>query len=75
MRNKKIAQDGLTYETRFQNITLEEAEKHVIKKFGQVETRFGVGMFWTKKTKNVNFFKDGKLVAIYNITIRDFWVV
>lgn len=75
MRKNKLKEDGLTYETRLQNISLKEVEQIVLKKFGKVQTKKGVGMFWTKPTKNINFFKDNKLIAIYNITIRDYWEV
>ena len=73
MRRNKPKEDGLTYETRLQNISYEDAEKIVLKKFGKVITKEGVGMMWTRRTKNVNFFKDDKIVAIYNRTVRDCW--
>lgn len=73
MRRNKPKEDGLTYETRLQNISYEDAEKIVLKKFGKVNTKEGVGMMWTKRTKNVNFIKDGRVVGIYNITIKDCW--
>lgn len=64
----------IDYEHRLQNISYEEAEKQVFDKLGFIKTREGVGMFWTKKTKSINFLDEkGKIVAIYNITIRDFW--
>ena len=75
MRNNKPKEDGLTYETRLKNISYEDAEKIVIKKFGKVSIKEGRGMMWTLKTKNVNFFKNDKIVAIYNRTVRDFWFI
>ena len=62
------------YEHRLQNISYEEAEKYVFVKLGFIKTREGVGMFWTKKTKSINFLdKKDKIVAIYNQTVKDFW--
>ena len=63
----------IDYENRLENISYEEAEKIVLKKFGKVVIKKGIGMWWTKRTKNINFFKDDELVAIYNIDIRDYW--
>ena len=66
----------IDYENRLRNITYEEAEKQVFDKIGFIKTKPGVGMMWTKKTKSVNFLdKKGKIVAIYNQTIKDFWEV
>ena len=66
----------IDYENRLQNITYEEAEKQVFDKLGYIKTKPGVGIMWTKKTKSINFLdKQGKIVAIYNMTIRDFWWV
>lgn len=66
----------IDYENRLQNITYEEAEKRVFDKLGYIKTKHGVGMYWTKKTKSINFLdKQGKIIAIYNTTIRDFWWV
>ena len=66
----------IDYENRLKNITYEEAEKRVFDKLGFIETKPGVGMMWTKKTKSVNFLdKKGKIFAIYNQTIKDFWEV
>ena len=66
--------DKINYEHRLQNISYEEAEKQVFNKLGFIKTKAGVGMFWTKKTKSVNFLDEkGKILAIYSETIRDFW--
>lgn len=66
----------IDYEHRLKNISLEEAEKQVMDRLGFIKTKPGVGMFWTKKTKSINFLdKKGKIAAIYSNTIRDFWWV
>ena len=64
----------IDYEHRIKNITYEEAVKQVFDSLRYIKTKPGVGMMWTKKTESVNFLdKKGKIVAIYNKTIRDFW--
>jgi len=64
----------IDYEHRIKNISLKDAEKRVFNRLGYIKTKPGIGMFGTKKTKSVNFLdKKGKIVAIYNTTIRDFW--
>lgn len=74
MKKTKLKENGLTYENRLQNISYEEAKKHVLEKFGAIKTRESVGMMWTQRTKSIQFLDDeDKIVAIYNITIRDFW--
>lgn len=66
----------IDYEHKLENISLEEAEKQVLDRLGFIKTKPGVGMFWTKKTKSVNFLDEkGKTLAIYNQTVRDFWWV
>ena len=64
------------YEHRIKNITYEDAAKRVYDKLGYIKTKPGVGMMWTKRTKSIHFLdKKGKIFAIYNQTIRDFWEV
>lgn len=66
----------IDYEHRLKNITYEDAAKRVFDRLGYIKTKPGVGMMWTKKTKSTHFLdKKGKIVAIYNKTIRDFWWV
>lgn len=66
----------IDYEHRIKNITYEDAAKRVFDRLGYIKTKSGVGMMWTKRTKSTHFLdKKGKIVAIYNKTIRDFlWV-
>ena len=66
----------IDYEHRLKTITYEDAEKQVFDRLGFIKTKPGVGMMWTKKTKSINFLdKQGKIIAIYNQTIKDFWWV
>lgn len=64
------------YENRIENVSYEDAKNRVLDRLGFIKTKENVGMFWTKKTKSINFLnEEGKVVAIYNKTIRDFWWV
>ena len=68
--------NGIDYEHRIENITYEDAKKRVFDRLGFIKTKPGVGMMWTKKTKSTNFLDEkGKILAIYNQTVRDFWWV
>ena len=64
------------YENRIENISYEDAKNIVLDRLGFIKTELSVGMMWTKKTESINFLnEEGKIVAVYNKTIRDFWWV
>lgn len=74
--HQDIMKHKIGYENRIENISYEDARNRVLDRLEFIKTEENMGMFWTKKTKSINFLnEEGKVVAIYNKTIRDFWWV
>ena len=61
---------------RIKNISFEDAKAKVQAELGRIITKPSEGLFWTKPTNSTLFLDDnGRVRAVYNHTIRDFWWV